>query len=65
MTIKFFYRVNDMKLKDLVAPWIQKTSGILLNHQKDFEQRTLMIKESHEKKLGGVKIAIIRPDCKT
>lgn len=53
-----------MPIKDLIAPWIQKTAGILLKYQNDVEQRTLIIKEIHDGNPVGVKINPIFPDCK-
>lgn len=48
----------------LVAPWIQRTAGILLKHQNDAAPRTLLVKTDHKKKLFEKKIDPIVPNCK-
>lgn len=52
-------------IKNLVAPWIQKTAGILLKYQDDDGPRTIIVKSRHEKPAEAVKIAPIFPSCKS
>lgn len=50
-------------IKDLVAPWIQKTAGILLKYRNDVAARTIMIKEEHNEPPREVEIDPIIPSC--
>lgn len=50
-------------LRSLVGSWIQKTAGILLMHQNDYEPRKLILKEAHETKVEEIKIVPYFPNC--
>lgn len=51
-------------IKHLVAPWIQKTAGVLLKYQDDVELRTIIVKERHTVPTKKVQIDPIFPCCK-
>lgn len=50
-------------LISLSAPWIQRTSGVLLVNLKDQKPRTLFVKGSHDKSVEKILISVISPDC--
>lgn len=50
-------------LESLVAPWIQKTAGIMLKNKEDKKSRTLIVKRDQGSKPMKINVDIIFPDC--
>lgn len=52
-----------LPLIDLVSPWIQRTAGILLNHQNIVRQITLFGKLKHDELPREIKFDALYPKC--
>lgn len=53
-----------MKIHELVTPFIQKTTGLLLKHQPDSKSRQILAKVSDNARLSVIDIKPLFPDCK-